>query len=86
MRPIKESIANKALVLKTLNKHGGLTSQEIAQFTQLTKNQVKVSLHDLKQSGDVYQDGKNYYSAASKFEPFLVHKIWNARLFAGLQL
>jgi len=86
MRPVKESIANKALVLKAINKFGGCTAQELAQITQLTKNQVKVALHEVTQTSEAYKDGNNYYSSTSKFESSMVHKLWNSQVFSGLQL
>ena len=84
MRKIKESVANKRLVLKALNIQGGCTQPQICQHTQLTKSQVKTAVHDLKQAGEIYQDGSLYYPSSSKLDSFVRQRLWNRHLFDGV--
>ena len=86
MRVAKESITNKRLVLKSLNVLGGSTQAQIGQHSQLSKNQVKTAVHDLKQAGEIYQDGSLYYPSSSKLDAFVRQRLWNRHLFDGVAL
>ena len=77
---------NDRLILKELNRSGGLTTQEIAQHTGLTKHQTRLSLARLKDSNKIFDEKQNYYPSASKLEAFVIHNIWNSQVFRGLAL
>ena len=81
-----ESDINDTLIMTQLNKFGGLTSQEIAQNTQLTKHQTRLSIARLRDAGKIFEKKGNYYPAASKLESFVINNLWNGQVFAGLQL
>ena len=77
---MKKTETNKQLVMRILKKHGGRNTKEILQISgnQLTLNQVKGALKDLKESDQVYLRCGSYYPSASIYETYVTRRAWTS--------